>query len=383
MNDIIFIFYILLIFFGIVYFVIISIYTYGWFRLKTYIPISKKYSTVVSIIIPARNEDANITNLLNDLISQDYPEELYEIIIVNDNSTDKTVEKVKEFINKNTDYKISLINISEEKQFRAYKKKAINMAIENSIGDLIITTDADCRLNKNWLNSFISFYESEKPKMIVGPVSFFNETTFFEKIQTLEFLSLIAITGGAIRTGRPIMCNGANLAYEKKAFYEVGGFGNDKFSSGDDVFLLLKIRKYFGKKSVRFIKNYSALVFTEAKKSVRDFFHQRTRWASKNKGYDINILIISFSVYMTNLILLAGIVLNFFYYDILIIVLCSFLIKLIIELPILIGISNFVNRNRIFLYSFPLIFLYPIYIILTGALGIVGSYHWKGRKLKK
>jgi len=383
MSDIIFIFYTLLIFFGIIYFVIISIYTYGWLRLKTYNPINKKYSTVVSIIIPARNEETNITNLLNDLISQDYPRELYEIIIVNDNSTDKTVEKVNEFINRNIDYKISLINISEEKQFRAYKKKAINLAIENSIGDLIITTDADCRLNKNWLNSFISFYESEKPKMIVGPVSFFNETTFFEKIQTLEFLSLIAITGGAIRIGRPIMCNGANLAYEKKAFHEVGGFGNDKFSSGDDVFLLLKIRKYFGNKSVRFLKNYSAIVFTEAKKSVRDFFHQRTRWASKNKGYDINILIISFSVYMTNLIVLAGLVLSFFYYDILYVVLCSFLIKLIIELPILIGISNFANRNRIFLYSFPLIFLYPIYIILTGALGIVGSYHWKGRKLRK
>ncbi|MCD4664439.1 MAG: glycosyltransferase [Bacteroidales bacterium] len=383
MNDIIFIFYLLLIFFGIVYFVIISIYTYGWFRLKTYNPISKKHSTVVSIIIPARNEEANITNLLNDLINQDYPKELYEIIIVNDNSTDKTVEKVNEFISKNPDYKVSLINISEEKQFKAYKKKAINMAIENSIGDLIITTDADCRHSNKWIASFISFYESEKPKMIVGPVSFFNETTFFEKIQTLEFLSLIAITGGAIRTGRPIMCNGANLAYEKKAFYEVGGFGNDKFSSGDDVFLLLKIRKYFGNKSVRFLKNYSAIVFTEAKKSVRDFFHQRTRWASKNKGYDVSILFVSFTVYMVNLLLISGLVLCIFYPQLLNAVSLSFLIKLIIELPILIGIGNFARRSKMFLYSFPLIFLYPIYIILTGALGIVGNYHWKGRKLKK
>ena len=383
MSDIIFIFYILLIFFGIIYFVIISIYTYGWFRLKTYNPVNKNYSTVVSIIIPARNEEDNITNLINDLINQDYPSELYEIIIVNDNSTDKTVEKVNDFISRNPDCKVRLINVSEEKLFRAYKKKAINMAIENSIGDLIITTDADCRFSNKWITSFISFYESEKPKMIVGPVSFFNETTFFEKIQTLEFLSLIAITGGAIRTGRPIMCNGANLAYEKQAFYEVGGFGYDKFSSGDDVFLLLKIRKYFGNKSVRFLKNYSAIVFTEAKKSVRDFFHQRTRWASKNKGYSLSILFVSFTVYMMNLLLIAGLILCIFYPQLLKVVSLSFLLKLIIELPILISISNFARRSKMFLYSFPLIVLYPIYIILTGALGIVGSYHWKGRKLKK
>ncbi len=377
------IFYILLIIFGVIYFVIIFTYTIGWFNLKTYVPSNKTFQTKASIIIAARNEEQNIENLLNDLILQDYPTELFEIFIVNDNSTDKTAAIVETFISLHPQNQTKLINIAKENPNKAYKKKAISLAIDKSKGDLIITTDADCRIGKKWLSSFVSLYESEKPRMIVGPVCFHNETSFFEKIQTLEFLSLIAITGGAIRIGRPIMCNGANLVYEKKTFLEVGGFGSDAFSSGDDVFLLLKIRKKFGYKSVRFLKNYSAIVFTEAKKSVRDFFHQRTRWASKNKGYDIKILMVSFSVYMTNLLLIFGLILSLFYFSLFKTIILAFILKSLIELPILIGIGNFVKRSRMFLYSFPLIFLYPVYIIITGAMGIVSSYNWKGRTIRK
>lgn len=178
------------------------------------------------------------------------------------------------------------------------------------------------------------------------------------------------------------MCNGANLAYEKEAFNEVGGFGSDSFASGDDVFLLLRMKKQFGNKSVRFLKNNKAIVYTEALKSVVGFFHQRTRWASKNKVYDVKILFVSFSVYMANLILFSGLILGFIIPDLMKLVMLAFLIKLLVELPILIGIGNFVKRSRMFLYSFPLIFIYPLYIIITGALGILGNYQWKGRKVK-
>jgi len=383
MADILSIFYLFLAFFGVVYCFIILGYTIGWFMLKSYEPVVKEFKTTVSVIVPARDEEENIENLLNDLINQDLPGELIEVFVVNDHSTDKTKAIVSDFITQHSDHKIKLINISKENPNRAYKKMAINMAIEKSEGDLIITTDADCRVGKNWLSSFVSLYESEKPRMIVGPVCFHNEGSFFEKLQTLEFLSLIAITGGAIRIGRPNMCNGANLVYEKKTFLEAGGFGSDGFSSGDDVFLLLKIRKKFGFRSVRFLKNNSAIVYTEAKKSISDFFHQRTRWASKNKGYDANILIISFSVYMINLLLVAGLILSVFYPQALMIILGGFVLKSLVELPILIGIGNFVKRSRMFLYSFPLIFIYPIYIIITGALGIVSSYNWKGRTIRK
>jgi len=383
MTGITLLYFIILLVYGTIYAALIFSYTIGWFKLKSFIPPAEKtHKTKASIIIPARDEEDNIEKLLDDLINQSVSANNYEIIVVDDNSSDQTKQIVSTMINKNPGINLQLLEIPESARNAPYKKKAIHLAIQNSTGSLIITTDADCRVEKNWLNTILAFYEKEKPKMIVGPVSFHNETSAFENMQTLEFLSLIAITGGAIRIGKPIMCNGANLAYEKEAFYTAGGFGADKFSSGDDVFLLYKIMKMFGNNSVRFLKNYNAIVYTQAKKSVKEFIHQRTRWASKNKGYNAKILFVSSSVYLTNLLMVAGLIASIFYTEIFKLQIISLLIKTLIEIPILIGISTFVKRKRIFLYSFPLIFLYPLYIVITGALGILGIYTWKGRTVK-
>lgn len=382
MAESIQIFNVLLIFFGMVYLVIIAIYTIGWFRLKTFHPGGEKLNTFVSIIVPARNESKNIGFLLGALCQQIYPVDKFEIIVVDDNSTDQTGEIVGEYIRLHSNFNISMIHLAGKDQEPSYKKKAITKAIHTSRGELIITTDADCLVAKNWLSSFVSFYQKEKPQMIVGPVCFHNGSTFFEKLQSFEFLSLIAITAGAIRIRRPIMCNGANLAYEKSAFMAVDGFGNDKFSSGDDVFLLLKIKQHFGNKSVRFLKTLEAIVTTEPKKSIKDFIHQRVRWASKNKGYDVKILLVSFTVYMVNLLLISGLFISIIDSSFFNIIAISMIIKMIIDLPILFGITKFVNQRKIMLYVFPLIILYPIYIIVTGALGIIGNYQWKGRKIK-
>ena len=218
--------------------------------------------------------------------------------------------------------------------------------------------------------------------MLVGPVSFHNDRSVFEKMQTEEFLSLIAITGGAIRVNKPLMCNGANLAYEKAAFFEAGGYGEDRFSSGDDVFLMFRIQKLFGNNAIRFLKNYDGLVFTEAKKSVREFFHQRTRWASKNKGYDVNILFVSFSVYVFNLLLLTTLLLSPFVAEVRTVAFFTLLIKMLIDMPILIGIGKFVKRSRTLPYVIPLAILYPAYIVAVGAMGMLGNYQWKGRAIK-
>ena len=383
MVDLISIFNFFLIVFGTVYIIIISVYTYGWYNLTDFKLNQNSFKTGISVIVPARNEHLNILNLLEDLIKQDYPSFLFEIIVIDDNSTDNTVKLAENFISQHPEFKINLIQIHEDPFQSAYKKNAIQAAINKANGQLIITTDADCRIGKQWLSTFAGFYESHKPKMIVGPVIYHNEKSLFEKIQTIEFLSLIAITGGAIKIGKPVMCNGANLAYEKQAFYDVGEFGQDKFSSGDDVFLLLKIRKHFGEKSVRFLKNSNALVFTEAKKTLNDFYHQRVRWASKNKGYDINILFISITVYLTNLLLLTGLLTGLIYPPLLETAVWALLIKTIIDIPIILGIIKFVDRKKLILYSLPLVFLYPLYIVIIGALGVVGSYNWKGRKVSQ
>jgi len=383
MTDLYLIYLALLLVFGLAYLFIIGMYTLGWFRLKTFLLPSNSYSTRLSIIIPSRDEEANILHIIEDIAEQDYPKNLYEVIIVDDNSGDATPDIVNNFILHQSALQIKLINVAEDHPNSAYKKKAISLAIEVATGDLIITTDADCRMGKQWLSSIAGFYELANPKMIVGPVSFHNEQSYFEKMQTIEFLSLIGITAGAISIGRPIMCNGANLAYEKSSFYDVGGFGDDSFSSGDDVFLLLKLKKHFGNKSVRFLKNENAFVFTEAKKNFREFLHQRTRWASKNKGYDLKILTVSFTVFMMNFLLVVGLIWGIFNTKSMSIILVLYLLKLVLEIPILLGIVSFAHRSRMLLYALPLIFLYPVYIIFTGTMGIIASYQWKGRTVNR
>ncbi|MCB2221333.1 MAG: glycosyltransferase [Bacteroidetes bacterium] len=384
MTQMDWIFILLLLIFGVIYIGLIMFYTWGWFHLDTYqpgsdIPIDIK----ASIIIPARNEEDNIGLLLEDLAIQDAPNDTFEIIIADDNSSDNTVMIVEAFIKAHAGLNIRLIRIRNQKQVQTFKKHAISTAIADSTGDLIITTDADCRVNPGWLSGMMQFYQENKPKMILAPVAFHHEKSLFEKMQSLEFLSLIAITGGAIRMGNPVMCNGANLAYEKKAFYETGGFDQDSFTSGDDVFLLLKMKKKYGSRSIRFLKYFNSIVYTKAQKTLKSFYHQRTRWASKNKGYDLRILLVSFSVYMVNLLLVVG-----FFYS-----LChpgfwkpfliATLLKAMIDIPILIGITTFVKQTKILLYGIPLILFYPIYIVFIGAMGIVATYQWKGRKVTK
>ncbi|NOX48394.1 MAG: glycosyltransferase [Chlorobi bacterium] len=396
MNDLILLYFILLVFFGGFYFVIIATFSIGWFSLRQFRKTAPEPKTLVSVLVPARNEENIIEKLLSNLCLQNYPNHLYEIIVIDDHSTDNTVRTVNNFISQhkarlsNPDgngttgqgFSIKLLRIKGETQTKAYKKKAIRTAIEQSSGNLIITTDADCLPDKNWIKTIVSLYETKQPKMIVGPVSFHREKTFFQKIQSLEFLSLIAMTAGAIKTGHPIMCNGANLAYEKQAFFDVGGFGIDRFSSGDDVFLLQRIRKLFGSNSVWFLKSKDAFVYTEALDTLREFFDQRIRWASKNKGYDLKILVISFTVYMMNLLLLAAVAISLSFPGFWKTTAYIFAVKYIIDLPVLIGIVSFAKKMKLFVYSVPLIVIYPIYIILAGALGIVSSYNWKGRKLK-
>src|SRR5205085_4199561 len=106
------------------------------------------------------------------------------------------------------------------------KKAAIQTGILQSTGELLITTDGDCMMDKNWLATIVSCYELHHPKMIAAPV-LLTATNFFGRMQQLEFLSLIAITASAIKACKPLMCNGANLAYTKEIFFEANGFDSD------------------------------------------------------------------------------------------------------------------------------------------------------------
>lgn len=369
--------------FTFLYVALISYYLYGWMQLKNFSAAahSAAFTTKVSVIIPVRNEESTIAHCLHALSLQNFPKELLEIIVVDDNSTDSTVEQLQHLSKKHA---FKIIQLKEDNFTTAFKKKAITTAIKQASGELIITTDADCSMGEKWLSEIVRYYEVHKPKMIVAPVSFHNEKTIFEKFQTLEFLTLIGITAAAIRNNKPIMCNGANLAYQRKVFFNVGGFNFvNHIASGDDVFLMLKIAKQ-NPSDIHFLKSRDAIVYTEAQKTLPAFVQQRKRWASKSTKYkNVSIPFIALVIYLFNFSLLICFASALIFRDIelLQLFLFQFLFKIIIDGVFIFSVLPFFKRNDLFSLFLPAQIFYIPYIVIIGTIAPFGKYQWKGRKV--
>jgi cellulose synthase/poly-beta-1,6-N-acetylglucosamine synthase-like glycosyltransferase len=337
---------------------------------------------MLSVIIPVRNESENILLLLEDLNSQTYPFTNFEVIVVNDNSSDGTTELVRAFIRK-AKYRIVIIDLSLSYSMVSSKKKAIETGVGVSRGKLMVTTDGDCRVGPHWLSTIEEFYKDTGCKLITGGVSFIARESFFKKLQSIEFASLIGSGAASLQMGFPNMCNGANLAYEKQAFVEVNGFlGNENVASGDDEFLMHKIYNRYPDK-VLFLKNKEAMVETEAKHSLADFIQQRKRWASKWSYYTfLNIKMLALFVFSYNIALLISFLLMLFNSFSPQVFLFLILPKILVEYLFLSSVLKVMNKkNHISAFLF-LVFFHPFYVVLIGLISNVGGYSWKGRKVK-
>lgn len=363
----------LLIYAGLIFF-----YWQAWKKLSYYNVDPTNDYRFLSVIIPARNEEKNITALLNALSQQTYPKEFFEIIVIDDYSIDRTAEKVKTFNLPN----IVLIQPDASSEFSS-KKKAIEAGIKIAKGELIITTDADCIPTKSWLQTINDFYVKNDAAFIAAPVKFFHNNSIVQIFQVLDFLTLQGITAASVSANFHTMCNGANLAYKKEAFQQVNGFeGIDKVATGDDMLLMYKIwKKHPGK--TFYLKNKEAIVSTQPMRTWKDFFMQRKRWASKTLVYDdYRIIAVLAFVYLLNclfLVLIAASLFNSFYWWY---VLGFWIAKTFIELPFVYDVAKFYNERKLVKYLF---FFQPIHIFYTVFVGLAsqfGKYEWKGRKTK-
>ena len=364
------------------YFVIILLIDIGLFRFKPIIKSENIPTTIVSIIIAVRNEESTIENCLNDINSQKYPFDLFEVVVVDDHSDDRTKQLVSTFAENHPSLDLKLITSGDSDNDQAYKKRAIRSGIASSKGELILTTDADTRLNPRWISSFVSYYEKHHPEMIIGPVMFHEENTLFEHIQGLEFMGLMAATAGSCKMKFPLMCNGANLAFTRKAYLETLGMDDDlRHPSGDDLFLMIKIGKQFRSKTIQYLFAKEAVVYTKAKRSLHDFFSQRLRWVSKSKGYsDKRIICVSVITWLFNFILFMTLIAGIFNLHLLIYSLILLAIKMIFEFPAVYRMK-FLFGNRMWIL-FPLTqLLNLVYVSLIGIMGNVLPYKWKGRKI--
>lgn len=396
----------------VAYAVLIALYWRLWRAIPYFSPplatasLSGGGATRITVVIPARNEAAGILECLRSLAGQTYPKEHFEVIVLDDHSTDGTAEVVRDYMASGAEgLALRCLRIAEmplRPGLTAYKKFAIETGVGAASGELIVTTDADCFFDPQWLSTLAAFYREKGAKFIAAPVRIGgaprptgNEPhsagrrqdealSLLGIFQTLDFITLQGITGAAVHSKFHSMCNGANLAYDRETFYDVAGFeGIDHIPSGDDMFLMYKIYLKYPEQ-VFFLKNRHAVVTTRPETQWKGFINQRVRWASKADTYDDRrIFGVLLLVYLVNVLFLALLVGVFFNYWWLWLLLLLLVVKTVVEYPFVRSVATFFGQQRLMVY-FPLLQpLHIVYTVLVGWLGKFGSYSWKERTIKK
>ena len=362
----------------IAYLFVIGIITFGWFRLSA--PVKEQSFLTgldLSVIIAVRNESRNIETLLEQLANQNYDKKHYEIIIVNDHSTDNTVQLAEHFIKHNPDIKIKILEADGEG-----KKNALNKGIASSSAQLIVTTDGDCNVKPGWLQCIVNYYNSSGCKLIIGPVIYASEKTILQKLFSLDFASLVASGAGSAGVGLPLMGNGANMAFSKDAFTKVNNQNNtDRFASGDDVFLIHNVTAKYGTDAVGFLRDKDAFVSTLPPLNLHEFLLQRKRWASKAVGYRMAWpIIVSLTVLLFNTLLFAMLAGSFYYSWLLPFYILIIVTKFMIDAPLVFNFLSFADKRHLKPFLFVTEFIYPIYIVLTAIASVIFGIRWKERE---
>ncbi len=365
------------------YCVLILFYKKWFLQLQPFKPSQNLFPSLhFSIIIPARNEEENIGKCLQSIILQNYPKNLFEIIVVDDHSTDNTAQIVADFaLQHNNIVLIKLADKLQGKILNAYKKKAIDIAISQALGSWIITTDADCLAQQNWLKLYDDYISKTNSVFVAAPVMFTKGNTIISQFQYIDFMALQAATAATVSVGFHSMCNGANLAYNKQVFIDVKGFkGIDNIASGDDMLLMNKIKDAYPKQ-IGYLFNKDAIITTTPMPNWSSFLNQRIRWASKADKYqDKSLLPVLLAIYLFNLSLFLMFFVGLFFSKLLIAFAFLLVIKTLVEwFYIKIAAAFFGEINLIqFATLQP---LHITYMVVAGWLGKFGNYKWKGRNV--
>ncbi|MGE5399392.1 MAG: glycosyltransferase [Ignavibacteriales bacterium] len=352
----------------------------GISRLKQLPVRSDEELPTVSVILPARNEEANISATLTSLANQDYPKEKLTIVMVNDRSNDATGAKMQEFACRYKNFR--QVNIEMLPEGFAPKKHALSKAISGTDSEMIITTDADCTHPAEWVRTLLSYFKEDTGLVTALTVFEPDDYTIYHRLHSLDFLSQAVVSAGAMGNNMPLMCSAPNLAYRRKAFDEIGGYGDKSVCvSGDDNLLLqnlVKLKKY----KTAFAVGSGSIVKSVPPLTVSGVWHQRLRWGTQGFFYPAKVK-------------LAGLMI-FLYY--LAIVLCPVLYfaglissTSLIVIPLIKIISDFIViragfkklkikfETGIFLL---LSAIHPMLIIATLISSFTMPFDWKGTSLK-
>jgi glycosyltransferase involved in cell wall biosynthesis len=360
-----------------VLYIIIAIYCltiialiYGFTKVNSFDYLGFKPKTKFSIVVPFRNESENLPILLDSFSKLNYPNDLFEVILVDDASEERLQV---------ADCRLQIAVVNNIRVSNSPKKDAISTAIQVAKNDWIITTDADCVVNENWLSTLDNYIQLHDASMIAGAVSYECENSFIHHFQQLDLASLQGATIGSFGLKKGFMCNGANFAYTKSFFEKLNGFeGINGIASGDDVLLLQKAIALFPDK-VHYLKSENNIVITKPLDDWKSLFYQRVRWASKTGSYQSSFgKGLALIVFCGNLAWVLGFgcsVLGVTPFQNIILL---FLLKFVVDAILIYKANFFLNKNRMH-YLILGSLLYPFFSVSVALYSLFGKYEWKGR----
>ena len=355
------------------YAISICLLIYGFTKVKKYQKTNLTPQTSFTIIVPFRNEAENLPKLLESFSNLNYPNDLFEVILVDDNSTDA--------------FKLSIVNyqlsiIENIRVSNSPKKDAISTAMQDVKTNWVITTDADCMVPENWLMAFDNYIQENTVSMLASAVSYVCKNSFLDHFQQLDLTSLQGATIGSFGLKKAFMCNGANLAYTKSLFEKLNGFeGNDKIASGDDVFLLQKAADLFPDE-VHYLKSEETIVITNPTENWKALFHQRVRWAAKTSSYQSNFgKFLGLIVFFGNLSFVIGFVFFLFGLWSLELLALYAILKFAVDFVLLYITNQFLTRTKI-KHLIVSSFFYPFFSSAVALYSLFGFYEWKERRFK-
>jgi cellulose synthase/poly-beta-1,6-N-acetylglucosamine synthase-like glycosyltransferase len=333
----------------------------------------------VSIVVPFRDEGENIKLLLKDVAKQFYPNNLYELVLVNDHSSPANMHLVKEYVQRT-----SVRNIMLLKNPGRGKKEALAYGMSKAHAPLILQTDADCRLPEHWISEMVQDFMDVETELVLGPVGMVPGNTFWSRFAALDFLSLQASGLGLALNNRPFMGSAANMAYRKTTWLKHAD-KHIREQSGDDTFLIQSLAAE-RKLAIRTSGLSAALVKTEAPVTLWEFIQQRLRWGGKTKHYKSTLAkLIALDVFFLNLLFLLMLGLSFWDGSFLPFALSFFLTKVYVDMTLLMRFAHLSEQRSLLRPFLAVSLLYAFYIVGTSLLILLapGMAKWKGDPVRK
>ncbi|MDB5105371.1 MAG: glycosyltransferase, group 2 family [Fibrobacteres bacterium] len=332
----------------------------------------------VTVLIAARNEEDRIRSCLECLRLQDYDMGKLQVIVVDDRSTDGTASILKEYADR-WPGRFDPVSLTATAPGFSPKKYALSQGLLKATGEIIVTTDADCIMSPAWISTLVSEF-GEDTGLVLGMTSYYSmpKETFGAGIQALDFLSHGVVAAALIGLRFPVHGNANNIAYRRKVYDQSAGFASHGgIVSGDDDFLIQSIHK-LGRWRIRYSVQPESQVQTEPPLSIRQFWEQRKRWASKTSLYQSKQTAFLAGIFAYYSLIPVCILAGIFHRGLLAVGLASWGVKLVSDwLVMRKGTRLFAKPGLMRHYAGTSLVHIPL-IIAAVLAGSFGEFTWKG-----